>query len=343
METGVGATSVDQNCGCGCPLAPVAFRGQSAAMTDPTLDDVRADQHGVFTLRQAGCAGLSRRDIDFLIRGESWERLRRGVYAQQPGPDEEPNAVHLRVAAARLALKGHGVCSHETAATLYGWPLRRTHDDRVIMTMPSSRRSHRDFEGIHLHRASLPSAHVAVVANFATTSVARTLVDLGRGRSIGAALIPLDHALHHHLVTGEQLNAVRRDCQRWPGIKKAGEVVCFGDARAESPLESLGRLCLHRHDLPTPELQTEIVLPSGQQTRVDFYWEGAGVIGEADGLGKYTEPDVLRAEKLRQEQLEARGFVVVRFTWADIVLRPAHTAGRFRAAIARGSARTVAS
>lgn len=59
----------------------------------------------------------------------------------------------------------------------------------------------------------------------------------------------------------------------------------------------------------------------GSKPAWTFYWEGAGVIGEADGLGKYTEPDVLRAEKLRQEQLEARGFVVVRFTWADIVLR----------------------
>jgi len=312
-------------------------------MPEGALEDVRDHQQGVFTPNQARTSGMSRRDIDFLVRGGSWERLRRGVYAEQPVRDDEPNALHLQVAAARLALSGQGVCSHETAALLHGLPVRRVRDSRVILTMPSSQRSHRDFEGIHVHRASLPTTHVATVANFPATSLARTLVDLGRNRSVGAALIPLDHALHQHLVTCAELNAVLQDCRRWPGIKKASEVVGFGDTRSESPLESLGRLCLHRHDLPMPVLQHEIVLQGGQRTRVDFYWEDGGVIGEADGLGKYTDPAVLRAEKLRQEQQEAMGFIVVRFTWVDITGHPGRTAGRFLAALARGRARASAS
>ena len=42
------------------------------------------------------------------------------------------------------------------------------------------------------------------------------------------------------------------------------------------------------------------------------------MVGEADGLLKYTSPDVLRAEKQRQERLERAGFRVVRWGWDDV-------------------------
>lgn len=51
--------------------------------------------------------------------------------------------------------------------------------------------------------------------------------------------------------------------------------------------------------------------------RVDFYWD-CGVVGEADGRSKYDDRDVLIREKLRQEELENAGLVVVRWTWSDL-------------------------
>lgn len=46
------------------------------------------------------------------------------------------------------------------------------------------------------------------------------------------------------------------------------------------------------------------------------------MIGEADGLAKYTDADVLRREKLREEELARMGFTVVRWTWRDAYHRP---------------------
>ncbi|MGI8692664.1 MAG: type IV toxin-antitoxin system AbiEi family antitoxin domain-containing protein [Geodermatophilaceae bacterium] len=310
-------------------------------MPDVVLEDLILEQHGVFTPQQATSAGLVRSDIGFLLRSGSWERVRRGVYAESERLDPEIPQPLREVAAVRLALHDNGVCSHETAALLHGLPVDVRADCRVILTMTPERRSHRDYDGVHVHRAGLPGGHVTTVSGFPTTSVARTLVDLARNRRFGAALIPTDYALHHHLLQREPLNSVMLDCRRWPGTKRAAEVLAFADPGSESPLESLGRLCLHRYGVPAPVLQHEIVLADGGRTRVDFWWEEGAVVGEADGLNKYADATVLRREKLRQEGLECLGFTVVRFTWADVTLRPAETAARFQAALARRQRRTA--
>src|SRR5436305_15134139 len=100
-------------------------------------------------------------------------------------------------------------------------------------------------------------------------------------------------------------------------------------------------------ELPAPDLQVPLGVdddgyPAGI---VDFYWEEFGVVGEADGLVKYDEdehPLSLRAEKLRQEALEALNFIVVRWTWDDIWRRPDWVMMRLRRAMKAG-ARTATS
>jgi hypothetical protein len=67
----------------------------------------------------------------------------------------------------------------------------------------------------------------------------------------------------------------------------ARRVVAFADARAESPLESISRLRMREHGVPAPEPQVEIWIDGRFAGRVDFYWDEYGVIGEADGWGKY--------------------------------------------------------
>ena len=83
---------------------------------------------------------------------------------------------------------------------------------------------------------------------------------------------------------------------------------------------------------PLPELQVRITTPDGD-AYVDFLWREQMVIGEADGLKKYTTPADLHREKLRQEHLERMGFLVVRWTWEEMYLRPAAVLRRIEAAL----------
>ena len=146
---------------------------------------------------------------------------------------------------------------------------------------------------------------------------------MAREHGIAAGVVPLDYALHHHLVTVDDLHATLDHCYRWPGVRAARVAVAAGDGRSESVLESLSRLKLRDYGVAEPEPQQLIGDADGRPVaRVDFYWDRFGVVGEADGLMKYgadaDDPNPLHREKIRQEALERLGLVVVRWMTSDL-------------------------
>jgi hypothetical protein len=190
----------------------------------------------------------------------------------------------------------------------------------------------------------LPDAHLTEVMDVPCTTGPRTVVDLARWVAFRGGVVVADSAMRLG-VERQQLSAVAKDCTRWPGIRKARDVIAFADGRAASPLESISRVAFRDMGLPSPELQVTLAWDDWGNPRiiVDFYWPEFGVVGEADGLLKYDvgpdEPDPLRAEKLRQEELEGLGYIVVRWTWDDIWRRPDWVATRLRNAFAAGARR----
>ena len=90
----------------------------------------------------------------------------------------------------------------------------------------------------------------------------------------------------------------------------------------ESVLESIAWVLWHEHGLPAPVPQAVIRAGGRFLARVDFLWPEAMLIVEVDGMTKYAEAGELQREKQRQNRLMAEGYVVLRFTWADVVHRP---------------------
>lgn len=191
----------------------------------------------------------------------------------------------------------------------------------------------------------LPEAHVTEVTGVPCTTGARTVVDLARWVSVRGGVVVADSAMRLG-IERHQLESVAQDCARWPGIRKARDVIAFADPRSASALESVSRVVFREMGLPAPEPQVTVVWDELGNPRivVDFLWPEFGVVGEADGLIKYDEEldprkVSLRAEKLRQEEIEALGYVVVRWTWDDIWRRPEWVAMRLRIAFAEGARR----
>jgi hypothetical protein len=199
-------------------------------------------------------------------------------------------------------------------------------------------------EGVAVLVCGLPDDHVEIVSGLPSTTRARTAIDLARWVTFRSGVVVMDSTLHGG-ATRSQLDAVTSRCARWPGIRKARQAVDFADGRAESPLESISRVAFCEMGLPAPEVQVPLGPDDYPVGIVDFYWEEFGVVGEADGLMKYDGEDnrlSLRAEKLRQEALEALGFIVVRWNWEDIWRRPDWVAGRLRTAFREGARRRIA-
>jgi hypothetical protein len=157
---------------------------------------------------------------------------------------------------------------------------------------------------------------VVLVDGVPVTSIARTLIDLGRSRPLTTAVAAIDKALHDNWVSYDELELVSRMCWNWPRIRHAHRAVRLADGRAESPLESVSRLVMRAVHLPVPEPQTWVRCRLGVRSRLDFYWDEFGVAGEADGKQKYRDdPDERDREKERQEFLEDDNLVFVRWGW----------------------------
>ena len=148
-----------------------------------------------------------------------------------------------------------------------------------------------------------------------------TAVLLGRGQRMPQALIPLDAAIR----AGASLSAMQEHLafmQRWPGVRFIGRALAEVDGASESPLESVSRGIFIEAKLPKPVLQARMQC-EGATYFADFFWPEFGLIGEADGIGKYGNNDVttahtVAAEKRRQAALERAGYRVIRWLWSDV-------------------------
>lgn len=164
------------------------------------------------------------------------------------------------------------------------------------------------------------------------TSLAQTSFDCMRTMSFGNALAIADSALRISRHDRSWLqSAIGMQKDGFHGARHARQAASFADGRAESGGESIARATMIQHGFMLPELQVVIRDPiSGQQRRVDFFWElpgGRRVIGELDGRQKYVDPamtngrdaiGILADERLRESRLTLNA-PVMRFSYRDVV------------------------
>lgn len=118
-------------------------------------------------------------------------------------------------------------------------------------------------------------------------------------------------------------------------MRRALELV---NPASESVLESISRVNMVRGRLLVPECGQPVRGDDGNVYWCDFLWRHQRVIGEADGLSKYTGTDDLRREKIRQEALANAGWTVIRWNWTEGVVRPKEMVTRIRRALHRAAA-----
>jgi hypothetical protein len=267
-----------------------------------------------------------------------WTSAMRGAYFMtDEAPQLKPVERHrIFLETMRPRIAGDPVVSHVSAAVLHGLPLWRVHLGQAHVTRSPPAKGHRGTQ-LHAHTALLEAAEVVQLGDWAVTSVARTIVDLGRTLPFEQALLAADHALHRGLVSAEELAAQMDRCRRLPGALAASRVVSFADRRSESLGESRSRIMIHRAGLPTPELQLEILGDKGVLlSQANFGFRKQRVIGQYGGKPTPAggqDPGDLRADDTAG--LKAAGWSVVRWMWVDLD-NPVEVIGRLQKALRRG-------
>lgn len=304
----------------------------------PAVAGAAVRQFGAFSRAQALAAGYSDRQIRYLVRQGKWVRLRHRVYCERKSiSTARADRFKLDTAAAVLSLP-ETVASHDSAAVLLG--LQNDIPRLVTVTRAPGNTNALAAPRLRVHRAAIPATHRTSVLAIPVTSPARTVIDLARSRPFRLGVVVADVSLRLGLSSAADLERVLADCGHWPDVIKARQVVAFANPGAESEFESIARVVFAEQGLPPPETQVEIKLRTGRIARVDFLWRKYRTIVETDGMVKYTDPGVLRAEKLRQEALAELGYEIVRVTWQELLDDPAEVARRIREAFGRGIART---
>ncbi|WP_053202834.1 type IV toxin-antitoxin system AbiEi family antitoxin domain-containing protein [Jiangella muralis] len=285
-----------------------------------------ADLPPVVTYAGALAAGLTESAVRHRVRQGRLVAVRHGVYCSREVWERMGGDVRLRheleIRAVLTSLGGTWV-SHYSAVALRQLPLPHGWDEIVTLTRPARAAGRPSYPGVRFRTAAVPPAHRAAVFGLPVLTVARNVLDIARTDGLAAGLVVADAALRRDLTTAADLAATVADLAGWPGVAAARLVALHASGLRESPLESSSYALFLRRGLVLPESNVWLTAQRRGGVRADFVWRRHRLIGEADGRVKYDDPwstaePVLWQEKLRQERLEDLGFVVTRWTGAEL-------------------------
>ena len=292
-----------------------------AAPLDRAAATVAAGQFGVVTHEQLRACGLSRHQILQRVKARQLQRLWRGVYAFG---HRELTREGRRIAAV-LACGDGAVLSHRSAAR--HWELLTTTQANIDVTAPT-RAGRAKRPGIHLHCCRrLDPADLTAQGGIPITSVARTLVDLN-------AVVPdrlLERALEQAYIRrllpkGAIEDALERANGRRTGTLRrliAAEHRTATVTRSE--LEERFLALIRRAGLPEPEVNAWLC---GHE--VDFLWRAQRRVIEVDGHAYHSTRQAATRDRRKDDDLEAAGYRLTRFTADQILHDPEDTLARIR-------------
>ena len=324
-------------------MAPRNLSAESESVR-ATVRDHASTSHGVFQRCDLDALGISHELLRTFVKRGWWTRLHHGVYIDSDvlncARDPRARTLVLLTAALRR-LPGPGFAYGPSATLLHSLAMDRQLHDVVAVVRPvvhdqralRRRISHPSMLGsIEVHRHAWVEEHTTVIEGVPSQDRLDAAITTAARESRMWALATLDSA-----VWGDEagLTCLHERIDEWSGVAGIGTVrSVLPNVRtgAQSPLESLSRYRLTEAGLPEPELQYPVHDEDGLVGLADMAWPELKVIGEADGLSKYTRRDDLIDEKRREDRMRAQGWIVVRWTWQEILTTPEAVAARIRRA-----------
>lgn len=284
---------------------------------DKIIADLASDNEGVVTRRRLLAAGVS----DDAIRGRIGNLLTvftPGVYIIG-----KPDRRSLLMAA--LEATPGGAASKFTAAGLLDLPVKRI--DEINIVAPHGVKRSLGNGIIARQSRLLPAADTIVARGFRSTTVERTICDLAVDIGVEDLQELIEWSIVHRRMTKRSFQACARSyCRRGragSGIIRWLDTALLDDEPfPTSQLERLGLRLFRSGRLGPFEIQFVPPWSNGVTGIVDVGWPELRVIVELDGRRWHTVTQAMTNDRRRDRQANARGWVVLRFGWQEIVERP---------------------
>jgi very-short-patch-repair endonuclease len=296
---------------------------QDDSIGDPAVARVAAAQYGVVTRGQLVAAGLGRGAIGHRIKRGRLHRVHRGVYLL--GHAVPPPLA--REMAAVLAVGDQAVLSHHSAGSL--WGLRPAASGDLDVTVVGRNAGRRRRIRLHVVRR-LDSREIRRFQRLPVTAPARTLLDLAEVLSLRELERAVEEAQvrnpvrHHELRTQLELSPGRHGAAPLAALLDRDVRPSLTRSEAERRLLDL----LRAAELPPSRVNSHV-----GRYEVDFLWLPQRLIVEMDGYRYHASRRAFERDRLRDAELQAAGYRVMRVTWRQVTERPEAVVARIAQAL----------
>ena len=283
----------------------------------------------MFTAAQAVAQGWTARQVRRRLQARRWLPVAgAGLAAPQP----QWTAFQLAMAASLTWPRC--VASHLTAAALHGFPVPVEQVAHVIAAPGSASR-----RAIRAHRIPLrPDEVTAIAAGVLVTTGSRTAADCLAGLPFGVALDLWAWLSSRRLIDADDLARLIRDRPGWHGVVQLRRLARFtADGTASAAEHKLHDL-LNDAGIRGWVAAARVFDLDGVIGVVDLLFAEQGVVVEVDGWRAHSSRQAFRDDRRRQNRLVAAGFIVLRFTWDDLIRTPQAVITQIRTALLRAGA-----
>lgn len=232
-----------------------------------------------------------------------------------------------RARAASLWSNGRGVVAGLSASALRG--ARWVDDDEPVELI--WRNQHAP-SGVLTRNERIASDEIVVIDGTATTTLARTALDLGRHLERDDAVARLDALAHATGISAADVEPLLVRYRGSRGARRASEAIALMDAGGQSPKETWLRMLVIDAGLRKPDAQ--LMVHNGDYyplAYLDLAWEKYMVAAEYDGDHHRKDRKKYLKDIRRLRMLERRGWIVIRVVAED---HPLDVLDRVRQALA---------
>ena len=265
-------------------------------------------QHGLVTLVQLVGLGLSRQAVAKRVASGRLRRIHSGVFAV----GHARLTRKARYMAAVLACGQGAALSHRSGANLRGM----RPDARGIVDVTAPRRAGRSRPGIAAHTSRiLTPADIGVVDAIPCLSVARILLDLAATVDEQGVVKAIERAERQRIFDRREVDEL---LQRAGGHRGAPTLAAILGRPIDADERELERraaeLIASEPDIPPPERNVNI-----EGYEMDFAWREQKLNVEVDG-GEFHGTEIARRRDTRRDRrLALADWLVVRYSWHEVV------------------------